>query len=99
MSDITFRDFAGALMGEDHALAAKHLQALLGVDAETAARGTEHFVTQMKASPEFMMKAMSMRTVVEAGDRAALAVLLADCFALDADTVAKATDVVLGRYT
>jgi hypothetical protein len=98
MSEITFRDFAGALMGKDHDQAALHLQALLGVDAETAKNGTQFFVAQMQASPEFMMKAMGMRTVVESKDRAGLVTLLGECFDLDAETVEKSADAVLKRY-
>lgn len=99
MSEITFRDFAGALMGNDHDQAAKHLQTLLGVDAETAAASTKHFVTQMQASPEFMMKAMGMRTVVTSGDRAGLVALLGECFALEGDVRDQAADAVLARYS
>ncbi len=98
MAEITFRDFAGALMGNDHALAAQHLEALLGVDGATAAAGTEHFVAQMKASPAFMAKAMSMRSVVEGADRGALVALLAECFALPAPTAESAADTLLSRY-
>lgn len=98
MAEITFRDFAGALMGNDHALAAEHLQALLGVDEDTAAAGTAHFVAQMKASPEFMMKAMGMRNVVTSGDRAGLVALLGECFALSDAVADQAADNVLGRY-
>lgn len=98
MAEITFRDFAGALMGNDHALAAQHLQTLLGVDAATATAGTAHFAAQMKASPEFMMKAMGMRNVVTSGDRAGLVTLLGECFALSDVVAAEAADNVLGRY-
>ncbi len=37
MSEITFRDFAGSLADNDHDQAVKHLQTLLGVDADTGA--------------------------------------------------------------
>jgi hypothetical protein len=99
MSEITFRDFAGALMGNDHELAARHLTALLGVPADTAARATAHFVAQMQASPEFMMKAMGMRTVVESKDRPALVSLLRECFSLEDAAAVTAADTVLGRYS
>jgi hypothetical protein len=98
MSEITFRDFAGALMGNDHDQAAKHLQTLLGVDETTAAAATEHFVTQMQASPDFMMKAMGMRNVVTSGDRDGLVSLLGECFALEGDVRESAADAVLKRY-
>jgi hypothetical protein len=98
MAEITFRDFAGALMGGDTTGAAAHLQTLLGVDESIARAGTEHFGTQMKASPEFMMKAMAMRTVVTNKDRPGLVTLLQECFALSADIAEKGADTLLARY-
>ncbi len=99
MAEITFRDFAGALMGNDHALAATHLQTLLGVDEAKAKAGVEHFSTQMKANPEFMMKAMGMRNAVTSGDRVALVALLVDCFALGEEDADKSADVVVAHTT
>jgi hypothetical protein len=98
MAEITFRDFAGALMGGDEAQAAAHLGTLLGVDAETARAGTEHFKAQMSANPAFMQNAMAMREVVQGKDRARLVPLLVECFALSEATAASAADTVLSRY-
>jgi hypothetical protein len=52
----------------------------------------------MAESPAFMQKAMSMRHVVEGGDQQELATLIAECFALDAETAQRAAESVLERY-
>jgi hypothetical protein len=98
MAEITFRDFAGALMGGDEAQAATHLAALLGVDDPTARAGTAHFKAQMSSNPAFMQKAMAMREVVQGRDRERLVTLLGECFALPAETAQAAADTVLARY-
>ena len=99
MSDtLTFRDFAGALMGNDAAKAAEVLAVLLGLDAAAAQAATEHFFAQMKADPSFMMKAMSMRTAVESKDAAAVAKLIGDCFALEPARANQAATALLARY-
>ena len=82
MSDVTFRDFAMAAM-PNPALAAQHLQALLGLDAAGAEAATAHFKSKM-TDPSFMMKAMSLRTAVTSGSDAEIAALLRDCFGLTA---------------
>lgn len=98
MSDVTFRDFAGALMGNDDDAAASTLQTLLGVDDAKAARGTASFKEKMQADPQFMMKAMGMRRAVEAKDEAQLAVLIHECFELPEDEAAPAAKHLLARY-
>jgi len=96
--DVTFRDFAGALMGNDDAAASSVLQTLLGIDEATASRGTAFFRGQMQSSPEFMMKAMSMRTAVESRDEGQVATLCVDCFDLDADAAKAASAHLMARY-
>lgn len=95
---VTFRDFAGALMGGDTANAASVLETLLGVDRATAERATAYFGEQMTASPAFVQKAMGMRQVVENRDEAALATLLVECFGLATETAASAAATVMARY-
>ena len=95
---LTFRDFAMASMEGDGASAVPMLAALLGVDDETARASTDHFRVQMATGQAFMMKAMGMRTVVEARDEAALAQLIEECFALPGEAAKKAAGVVLARY-
>jgi hypothetical protein len=102
MSDdksVTFRDFAGALMGGDADAAAGVLCSLLGVDAEVAKRATGFFQQQMTSGgPEFMQKAMGMRYVVEAKDGDKLVGLLGDCFQLDEAAAASAAKHLLAHY-
>jgi len=82
MPDVTFRDFAMAAM-PNPALAAQHLQTLLGLDAPAAEAATAHFKSKM-TDPAFMMKAMSLRTAVTSGSDTDIAALLRDCFGLAA---------------
>ena len=94
----TFRDFAMASMEGDGAAAVGLLQTLLGIDEATARASTDHFRAQMATGQAFMMKAMGMRSVVEARDEAALAKLIEECFALPAEAAKTAAGVVLARY-
>jgi hypothetical protein len=82
MADVTFRDFAGAIMGNDTAAAGRTLEQLLGLDAAAATAAALHFQQQMAQSPAFMMKAMGLRTAVGSGDEGQVRQVLADCFAL-----------------
>lgn len=96
--DVTFRDFAGALMGNDDEAAHSVLQTLLGIDEAKAAEATTFFQDKMKASPDFMMKAMGMRAAVDARDVGELGTLVADCFGLDEGAATRAATHLLGRY-
>jgi len=89
MPDVTFRDFAMAAM-PNPALAAQHLQTLLGLDATAAEAATSHFKSRM-TDPAFMMKAMSLRTAVTSGSDAEITALLRDCFGLTATDAPLAT--------
>ena len=61
MAQLTFRDFAGAVMGGDTARAAEVLGTLLGLDGEAATAAATHFQTRMTADPAFVQKAMGLR--------------------------------------
>lgn len=98
MPDVTFRDFAGALMESDDAKAAEVLSTLLGVDGDTASAGVTHFKAEMQKSPDFMMKAMGMRTVVESKDEAGLKTLIGECFGFDEGQSAASAEAVLNHY-
>lgn len=99
MSDqLTFRDFAGAIMGNDTDRAGVVLEALLGVGAAAGKHAAMHFQAQMTASPDFMMKAMAMRSVVQDGGDAALEELLGECFGLEGPAVAEARACIRTRY-
>jgi hypothetical protein len=98
MADVTFRDFAGAVMGNDVDKAASVLAELLGLDDARARAAAAHFQTQMKQSPDFMMKAMGLRTAVTSGSDDAIRSLLGDCFGLEGDDVTTAVDALRRRY-
>jgi hypothetical protein len=99
MPDVTFRDFAGALMANDDAKAATVLSTLLGVEGDAAQSGVSHFKAEMQKSPDFMMKAMGMRTVVEGKDEAGLKTLIGECFGYDDAQCAESAKTVLAHYS
>ena len=82
MADVTFRDFAGAVMRGDAAGAATVLETLLGLAPDRAIAATTHFQGRM-ADPAFLPKAMGLRTAVTTGSDADISALLEDCFGLD----------------
>ena len=83
MADVTFRDFAGAIMKGDVEAAGAVLQQLLGLSAEAARAAAQHFQAQSaSAGPAFMGKAMGLRTAVASGSEAEIGALLRDCFGL-----------------
>jgi hypothetical protein len=82
MQELTFRDFAGAIMGDDMPRAAEVLGALLGLDADASRSAALHFKSRMASDPDFMMKAMGLRTAVTSGTDDDIAKLLGDCFGL-----------------
>lgn len=98
MPDVTFRDFAGALMAQDDDAAGQVLQTLLGVDEEAAASGTTFFKEQMQKSPDFMMKAMGMRQAVEGRDLGQLETLLVECFGYAPSAAAASAKTLLAHY-
>ena len=81
MADVTFRDFAGAVMTGNDPAAARVLEQLLALAPQAAEAATAHFRAHM-ADPAFMPKAMGLRTAVASGTDAEIAALLADCFGL-----------------
>lgn len=98
MTTLTFRDFAGALMGGDAARASAMLSELLGVDAATAGQATKVFEAKLAEGPAFIQKAMSMRGAVESKDAAGLSGLLVQCFGLGEKEAGEAAERVLARY-
>ena len=96
---LTFRDFAGAVMGGNDATAVAVLQQLLGLEPVAAETATAAFRTGMTAGgPAFMGKAMGLRTAVSSGTDAAIAALLADCFGLAEPALATAVRTLRGTY-
>ncbi len=97
MAEVTFRDFAGAIMGGDAARASAVLQELMGLSPEQASVATAHFSSRSK-DPAFMMKAMGLRTAVQSGSDDEIGALLGDCFGLDGDVRASAVAALRTRY-
>lgn len=92
----TFRDFAAAVMVQNHEHAACVLQELLQLDVETARNATHHFTTQMaQQGAAFMPKAMGLRAAKESGDRVAITALLVELFALPAHHITTAIEALL----
>jgi len=98
MADVTFRDFAGAIMGNDTARAGEVLQQLLGVDAEAGAAAATHFQKSMAADPGFMGKAMGLRAAVTGGTDAEIGALLDGCFGITGAAVAPAVATLRKQY-
>jgi hypothetical protein len=94
---VTFRDFAGALMQGNEEAARDVLATLLALEPPAASAATSHFRAQMASDPSFMMKAMGMRSAVEARDAAQLEGLLRECFGLEPAAATAAASVVLAR--
>jgi len=91
MADVTFRDFAGAIMKGDVDAAGAVLQLLLGLDAGASRAAAEHFQAQSTSGgPAFMGKAMGLRTAVTSGSDAEIGALLRDCFGLTDASLATA---------
>lgn len=82
MSQLTFRDFAGAVMEGNSRRAAEVLQQLLGLDDAAASAAAAHFQKGMAGDPAFMGKAMGLRTAVTGGSDDEIRALLRDCFGL-----------------
>ena len=98
MGERTFRDFAGAVMAGKSEEAAAVLGELLALDDETASRATQHFDSGMRGGgPDFMAKAMALRTAVGARDQEQVRTILADCFGLAGADLDAATAALLKR--
>jgi hypothetical protein len=78
--------------------AAAVLGELLALDDDTATRATQHFDSGMRnGGPDFMAKAMALRTAVGARDQDRVRSILADCFALAGGDLDGATAALLKR--
>jgi hypothetical protein len=91
MAEVTFRDFAAAIMKGDVVAAGAVLQPLLGLPPDQAQQAAQHFHAQSTAQgPAFLGKAMGLRTATASGSDADIGALLRDCFGLDAAPLAAA---------
>ena len=97
MAELTFRDFAGAVMTGDAARAATVLQELLALSPDQATAATAHFRGRM-SDPAFMPKAMGLRTAVQSGSDDDISALLGDCFGLDGAAKTDALAALRTRY-
>jgi hypothetical protein len=98
MAQLTFRDFAGAIMENNSKRAAEVLEQLLGIDASVATAAASHFQTRMAADPAFMGKAMGLRTAVTGGSDQDIAALLGECFGLTGASTAGAVAALRKQY-
>jgi len=97
MAEVTFRDFAGAIMKGDVEAAGSVLHQLLGLDAVASRAAAQHFHAQSAAlGPAFMGKAMGLRAAVASGAEAEIRTVLEDCFGLADGALATAV-ATLGR--
>ncbi|HEU5057550.1 MAG TPA: hypothetical protein VFU21_13545 [Kofleriaceae bacterium] len=98
MAQRTFRDFAGAVMAGKMEEAGVVLGELLALDDDEAARATAQFDAGMRTGgPEFMAKAMALRTAVGARDQTHIRGILADCFGLAGGSLDGAVSALLRR--
>jgi hypothetical protein len=91
MADVTFRDFAAAIMAGNLDGATGVLEQLLGLAPAPARAAAHHFAEQAAAQgPAFMGQAMGLRTAVASGSAAEIGAVLTACFALAPADVASA---------
>ena len=97
--ELTFRDFAAAVMGGKPDEAARVLGVLLALDAPAAAAATAHFQEGARSGGQaFMMKAMGLRQAVTAPDDAPARELVGACFGLEGATLDGAVAALRARY-
>jgi|MudIll2142460700_1097286.scaffolds.fasta_scaffold08740_2 hypothetical protein len=99
MADVTFRDFAGAVMSADTARATQTLETLLGLPTDQAQQATEHFRTRATSGdPSFLPKAMQLRTAVTSGSDDEIFAILVECFGLATNQRASVIAALRKRY-
>jgi hypothetical protein len=99
MAEVTFRDFAAAVMSNDLAAASRVLEELLALAPDRAGAAAAHFRGEMASQGQaFMMKAMGLRTAVASGRDEEMSPLLVDCFGLAGDELAGALVALRRRY-
>jgi len=97
MADVTFREFAGALMQGNKAGATAMLEPLLGLTGEAAVQASDYFGDRIK-DPTFMVKAMGLRNAVTSGSDDDIGAILVECFGLTESQRAGAVAAVRKRY-
>jgi len=100
MAEVTFRDFAAAIMRGDADAASAALQPLLGLAPAEARAAAMHFQARAASDgPAFMGRAMGLRTAIAGGTEAEIGALLSDCFGLADAPLATAIATLRGRPT
>ena len=79
---VTFETFVGQLRSADMQGAGATLGVLFGVDAQRGVRCATDFAEKFVADPTVMLKAMNLRTELQAGNTNASLMLLWECFGL-----------------
>jgi hypothetical protein len=98
-ADVTFRDFAGAIMTGKTGEAARVLGILLDLEAPAAQAAAAHFREGMQTGgASFMSNAMGLRTAVTSGQDAEVRKLLVDCFGLTGSTLDRSLTALRNRY-
>ncbi len=97
MPDVTFRDYAMAVMQNQLPTAVVHLQTLLGLSPDHASTATAFF-KQRVTDPAFMSKAMGLRQAVTTGTDDEIGDILVECFGLDPGQRAAAVATVRVYY-
>lgn len=98
MAEVTFRDFAAAIMKAEVDAAGAVLQLLLGLGVDEARAAAQHFHAEAGAlGPAFMGKAMGLRTAVAGGSEAEIGALLRECFGLSGAPLATAIGALTRR--
>jgi hypothetical protein len=97
MPDVTFRDYAMAVMQNQVPTAVGHLQTLLGLDESHAQTATTFFKERV-TDPSFMPKAMGLRQAVTSGSDDEIGKLLVECFGLDPTQRASAVATMRQHY-
>jgi hypothetical protein len=98
MAQLTFRDFAGAIMENNSKRAAEVLEQLLGLDAPLATAAALHFQSRIAADPAFMGKAMGLRAAVTGGTDGEIGVLIGECFGLNGAATQTAVAALRKQY-
>ncbi|TNF30561.1 MAG: hypothetical protein EP319_04765 [Deltaproteobacteria bacterium] len=81
-STITFKEFAIFVQMGKISDASMALSVILDLDDDVAEQATQHFVKQLSADPNFMMKLMGLRSQLEVSNNAAMMTLI-ECFNLN----------------
>jgi hypothetical protein len=99
MAEVTFRDFAGAVMTGDTARAQQVLETLLALPPDQAQAATAFFRAKATSGdPAFLPKAMQLRAAVTTGTDDDIYAILVECFGLTSAQRDAVISAVRTRY-